>query len=66
MILIKFKVTNSDLCINLNDLKVNTRYITYVQASNDYGTSEASAPLFLKTGPNSRNFTTLPISTQHP
>jgi hypothetical protein len=58
------KGSNSDLCINLDDLKVNTRYVTYVQASNDYGTSEPSKPLFIKTGPNSRNFTTLP--TQNP
>lgn len=44
------KGRNNDLCIFLNDLEPEKRYVTSIQASNEYGASEPSSPLFITTG----------------
>ena len=44
------RLSNSKICFLWNNLlRNNTRYVVYVQASNDYGASEPSQPLFITT-----------------
>ncbi|KAE9556046.1 hypothetical protein FO519_000680 [Halicephalobus sp. NKZ332] len=43
------KVPGNYLCIELTNLKPQSHYLAYVQATNTYGVSEPSSPLFITT-----------------